>query len=218
MIVDVDVAANRPRVQDQGLCATCVNAAIASAAEAAVAAAAGISTQAIALSSVYAYYCKPTMVRSCSSGWSFKEALQGLLDSARTFLPAAACTNGFDFGALRGSSPTKLTTACDDVYYTCSSEVLQDCDYQNLTDFWAIQRAIRVHGAVVTRVTMHSALINFFRENPRGVYNETSNRAPSGIPHAVVLVSRFCLQLDIVTVPILAYMLQLCDGRVVCFQ
>ncbi|WIA37225.1 hypothetical protein OEZ86_014175 [Tetradesmus obliquus] len=101
---------NKPRVQDQGQCATCVNAAVVSAAEAAVAAAAGITTQSVEFSPVYAYYCEP--------------------------------------------------------------------------------RAIRVHGAVVTRVTVHSAFVDYFRRNPRGVYNEISNKSSTagGVPHAVVLI------------------------------
>jgi hypothetical protein len=192
-----NAVADRPRVQDQGLCATCVNAAIVSAAEAAVAAAAGINTTDIAFSPVYAYYCEPAMLRSCSSGWTFKDALRSLSLAARTFLPAKACTEGYDFGAIRGSSPTQLAAACDDVSYSCpSSDVLLDCSFQNLTDFWAMQRSIRVHGAVVTRVTVHSAFVSYFRETPRGIYNESTESIKSntskGIPHAVVLVSR-CL-------------------------
>lgn len=180
-------------MQDQGQCATCVNAAVVSAAEAAVAAAAGITTQSVEFSPVYAYYCEPVSLRSCSSGWTFQDALRGLVQSARTFLPARPCTDGYDFGAIRGSSPSQLAAACDDVSYTCpSSDVLRDCNFEALTDFWAVQRAIRVHGAVVTRVTVHSAFVDYFRRNPRGVYNEISNKSSTagGVPHAVVLVSQ----------------------------
>jgi hypothetical protein len=183
---------HRPRVQDQRLCATCFNAAFVSAAEASVAAAAGISTQHVEFSSVYAYYCNPPMVRSCSSGWTFQDALQRLSGAGGAFLPAASCTQGYDFGAIRSLSPGRLEEACDEVLAACPTcNLLLDCNYQNLTDFWDIQRAIRVHGAVVTRVAVHLAMVEFFKANPRAVYYETNNgpNMLDGIPHAVVLVS-----------------------------
>eukprot|EP00882_Tetradesmus_deserticola_P024087 GHRQ01026312.1.p2 GENE.GHRQ01026312.1~~GHRQ01026312.1.p2 ORF type:complete len:271 (+),score=51.74 GHRQ01026312.1:124-936(+) len=179
----------RPRVQNQGLCATCVNAAITGAAEAAVAAAAGANTSRIAFSSVYAYYCEPSMVRSCASGWVLEDALAGLASATVRFLQDAACAQTVDLEGIRMVAPSQLPDACNAVFSKCSSlRAVSKCTYKALTDFWEMQHAIRVNGAVITRVSVGPRFVEFFRDRPNGVYDALNNQNDS-FPHAVILVS-----------------------------
>jgi hypothetical protein len=168
-----------------------VNAAVASAAEAAIAAAAGTNTTGISLSSVYAYYCEPPMLRSCGSGWTSEDALEGLTSATIRYLPDAACTAGYDLEGLRSAAPSRLQAACEAVYNNCSaSRIVSECSYRPLTEFWEIQHAIRLNGAVITRVSVGSSFVEFFQSNPKGVYNMTVNNSETNtIPHAVILVS-----------------------------
>jgi hypothetical protein len=172
-----------------------VNAAVASAAEAAIAAAAGTNTSGIALSSVYAYYCEPPMLRSCGSGWTFEDALEGMASATLRYLPDATCTEDYDLEGLRLVAPSRLSAACDAVFNRCTlSRLVSECSYRTLTDFWEVQHAIRVNGAVITRVSVGSSFVEFFQSNPAGVYNMTSNNSQaSTIPHAVILVSAYPL-------------------------
>lgn len=181
----------RPHVQNQGLCATCVNAAISSAAEAAAAVEAGTNTSGIAFSPVYAYYCEPTMLRSCASGWTLKDALDGLASATVRYLPHATCTHNVDLERIRTVAPSQLPAACDAVYNKCLSlRLVSECTYTALTDFWEIQRAIRLSGAAITRVSVGADFVEYFQSNPRGIYNLTSITNSSGtVPHAVILVS-----------------------------
>ncbi|KAF6254343.1 hypothetical protein COO60DRAFT_329142 [Scenedesmus sp. NREL 46B-D3] len=181
--------AERPHVQNQGLCATCVNAAISSAAEAAAAVEAGTNTSGIAFSPVYAYYCEPTMLRSCASGWTLKDALDGLASATVRYLPHATCTHNVDLERIRTVAPSQLPAACDAVYNKCLSlRLVSECTYTALTDFWEIQRAIRLSGAAITRVSVGADFVEYFQSNPRGIYNLTSITNSSGtVPHAVIL-------------------------------
>ncbi|WIA37224.1 hypothetical protein OEZ86_014174 [Tetradesmus obliquus] len=179
--------AERPTVQNQGRCASCVNAAIASAVEAAVAAAAGTNGTGAAFSPMYAYYCEPPMLRSCGSGWAFEAALNNLASDTAKFLPNANCTQSVDLEAIRNVAPSQLPAACDTVFNKCSSnKPLAECSYKALSEFWEIQQAIRVNGAVVTRVSVGSNFVEYFQSNPKGVYNISTS--DDSIPHAVILI------------------------------
>lgn len=181
-------SAARPTVQNQGRCASCVNAAIASAVEAAVAAAAGTNGTGAAFSPMYAYYCEPPMLRSCGSGWAFEAALNNLASDTAKFLPNANCTQSVDLEAIRNVAPSQLPAACDTVFNKCSSNnPLAECSYKALSEFWEIQQAVRVNGAVVTRVSVGSNFVEYFQSNPKGVYNTSTS--DDSIPHAVILVS-----------------------------
>lgn len=143
----------RPRVSDQGQCATCVNAAITSAVEAASSCELGVAGSSIVLSRVFSYYCKPPLKRSCGTGWAFDQALQALNDSdVGESVPQANCTAGYDLEQIRTVSSGQLQAACRAVLDRCPrSSLLRSCRPSALTSFWEIQRAIRTQGTVLTR-------------------------------------------------------------------
>lgn len=180
---------------EQGTCATCVNAAITSVVESAIASAAGTSAQDVRLSPTYAYYCKPDLTRGCASGWTFADALEGMAADAARFLPDETCTSGFDLEGIRSSNPAQMGAACAAIFNTCpTSKEISGCNYNALTEFWEIQRAIRMGGAVLTRINVTPEFVDFFSRNPRGVYSGDSSSSDA-IAHAVVLVSIYvCLE------------------------
>jgi hypothetical protein len=100
----------------------------------------------------------------------------------------AECARKVDLEGIRSVAPSQLPAACDAVFNKCSSsQIIGECSYEALTDFWEIQKAIRVNGAVITRVSVGSSFVDYFESNPKGVYNSSTN--DTTIPHAVLLVS-----------------------------
>jgi hypothetical protein len=128
------------------------------------------------------------MLRGCGSGWTFQDALDDLVSDTVRFLPDAGCAQRVDLESIRRVVPSQIHAACDAVFDKCSNnKVLADCSYQALTEFWEIHQAIRVNGAVITRVSVGPNFVEYFQNNPTGIYNTSTS--DDTLPHAVILVS-----------------------------
>eukprot|EP00775_Hariotina_reticulata_P008879 gene8879-9057_t len=183
-------------VRDQGRCGTCVSHVIASAAESAAAAAQRVDARLfnISLSHSFAYYCAELGGRrSCGTGWSFADALQGMKDSPLAYIIHNSCTSGVD-PSRSSLTDAQLKQFCvQSVASSACQTPAFECHYKTLSDGIAqVQLYIRAYGAVMTRLKVTPSFKQFFTENPAGVFNGTSSVSPSikenGFWHAVLLV------------------------------
>ena len=60
--------------------------------------------------------------------------------------------------------------------------------YQQLSEVWDIQRHIRDHGAIITRIDVYEDFEPFFKGNPKSVYPGHKAGAKFLFAHAIVLV------------------------------
>lgn len=136
------------RVYDQGPCAVCINSVITSAAESSVALARRIDASTLSFSHAFAYHClaaygDSSPARTCSTGWSFQEALSSMRTAATPFLINSSCVGDKDLTRL-SFAPMQLASVCNQVKgaacavldFTCSAVALSD-------GWWGIQRHLR---------------------------------------------------------------------------
>lgn len=142
-------------VYQQGTCATCVGAVIASAATAAVASALRVDARSLApLAPSYAYHCawafgEPGALRSCGYGWTYEDALRSMQLYPAAFFMNHTCLGGADLTAL-SSTPQQLAAACNAAKSACSVPAIK-CKSTSLAEgIWAVQRHIRRCGDMGT--------------------------------------------------------------------
>eukprot|EP00775_Hariotina_reticulata_P013583 gene13583-13708_t len=195
-------------VKNQGDCGTCVAVAIVATGEAALASALNISGSEVQSAynflSDYSYYCLPDEVgaRSCKSGWDIVQALDGFPQQSLSFfvsdVPSCITNEDKNLQRLLTDMDT-LGAACNRIK-TCqkqledSSQALRAAPVfieRALADgIWMIQQHIRQHGSAITQLKLTADFIEFFKSNPKGVYNSSLQAAEPGRTelHAINLV------------------------------
>jgi hypothetical protein len=123
----------------------------------------------------------PLQVRLCSSSWQVKDALQVLTKVN----PSVLLEKCLPYNPVVGSSKGLCTGRCSERDIMLTDGKFQ---YQQLSEVWDIQRHIRDHGAVITRIDIYDDFEPFFKQSPKGVYPGHRPNATFRFAHAIVLV------------------------------
>ncbi|KAF6255747.1 hypothetical protein COO60DRAFT_1462014 [Scenedesmus sp. NREL 46B-D3] len=178
-----------PYVRDQGYCNTCVGQANAGAAQAAIACRTleDARQPRFNFSALSLYYCQnATNTRSCKSGWDNLDAASKIALNPQPLAPCQPVQDIYSTLLVPGTCSAALS--CEHPKVTTPR-----CGYVNLATFVDMQRHIRSHGAVISRVNLYMPVFkDFFASVPAGTFNKTvlgsSSATESPIGHAILVV------------------------------
>jgi hypothetical protein len=193
-----------PPPLDQGACNTCVSMAVAAAADLAVAFALRRNASEVdGISPHDLYHCN-SGGKFCRTGWSYRDALDSLISrTADGTLRTAACLP-YNPDLVGLKTQQMLCKPPDPQKCVTRPTALQGTfEYQSFSDPVQVQRHIRNHGGVLTRVRLFPDFKSFFDASQDGIYvglNTTAFSSSSGsgsqltrlagiVEHAVVLVA-----------------------------
>uniref|UniRef100_A0A383VW72 Peptidase C1A papain C-terminal domain-containing protein n=1 Tax=Tetradesmus obliquus TaxID=3088 RepID=A0A383VW72_TETOB len=165
-------------INDQKLCSTCVGHAVSKAIQISLAATLARDPHSFAVSPEAFYYCAEPAGRSCRTGWDIPEALRAMTNSPQTVLPVRCFnsrkllkqqdeTNVADWSNICKAAAAAAATSSGCAAIT-KQQPLYNCTYQSLSSFYQIQRHIRAHGAVVTRMVVNNDFEVQFNASAKG--------------------------------------------------
>eukprot|EP00882_Tetradesmus_deserticola_P003461 GHRQ01003660.1.p1 GENE.GHRQ01003660.1~~GHRQ01003660.1.p1 ORF type:complete len:712 (+),score=141.58 GHRQ01003660.1:390-2525(+) len=152
---------SKPR--DQKSCSTCVAQSVATAMQMAAAAALEKEVDSWEVNAATLYYCTDGG-RSCSTGHDIQQNLHEVIDKAPELVRNSSCLSSKVSKALNDTvnepNVDSWLPVCQQAQQECAATAKPDapwlkCTYTSLSTFWEIQRWIRNHGAVVTRITIY---------------------------------------------------------------
>ncbi|WIA18668.1 hypothetical protein OEZ85_003372 [Tetradesmus obliquus] len=128
------------------------------------------------------YYCSEGG-RSCSTGYDIQQNLYDVIDKAPQLIRPSSCLpEGSQLrDAVKEPQVTSWIPACQAAHDSCSSTASSSqpwlkCEYKSLSTFWEIQRHIRNHGAVISRITVYN---DFNVQIGEKVRNRTGEAIPA---------------------------------------
>ncbi|WIA08057.1 hypothetical protein OEZ85_007523 [Tetradesmus obliquus] len=151
---------SKPR--DQKACSTCVSQSVATAMQMAAAAALEKDVDSWEVNAASMYYCTDGG-RSCSTGYEIQQNLHEVIDKAPELIRPSSCTRKAAPKLADPASEPNVNPwlpVCRAAQQACRNATNRQqpwlkCSYTSLSTFWEIQRWIRNHGAVVTRITIY---------------------------------------------------------------
>ncbi|WIA23217.1 hypothetical protein OEZ86_010105 [Tetradesmus obliquus] len=108
------------------------------------------------------YYCSEGG-RSCSTGYDIQQNLYDVIDRAPQLIRPSRCLFNSSqlHDAVKEPQVTSWIPACQAAQDSCrgttsSRQPWLKCEYKSLSTFWEVQRHIRNHGAVISRITIYN--------------------------------------------------------------
>ncbi|KAF8063660.1 MSL1 [Scenedesmus sp. PABB004] len=188
-----------PPPRDQQECNTCVSQSVATAISMSAAATMQTDPRNWDASASSLFFCTAGG-RSCKTGFDIQEQLHQAIDVAPQLIRPTSCLgtgsplNDDDEQAGRtnwGPACSAAEAACADV---SAAQPYLNCTYKSLSTFWQIQQHIRIHGSVVSRISVYDDWEVQFNASALDVDGEAwppyryNSSAKPAFGHAVVIV------------------------------